>query len=232
MTTTPPASSGSDLHNLHESAAESVPASEDQRILAALLELEQHVHRDGWDGAPRLFALGRQGELLATEPELANALGLADQANQPDDARLVPIEQEWGTFDGPLDETLAQIMWPPQVVGAALTMERVMLPPEAEEEVAAETDPLAQMELAMNHPKRQDMRVAVAVLRDGPHMCAVRVRSEGEPADAQVEAVTDLPPDASLLDQVIGDQQVLTGADLAPGLVEALRTTFEDDLGG
>lgn len=193
MDTTPPVSSASNFDN--------------QRLVSALLELELHVHEDGWDGPPRLFALGRLGELVATEPELASALGLEGDGLESDDATLVPIEQEWGSHTGPLDETLAQIMWPPQVAGAAITLERLVLPPEAEEQVANELDPQTQMELAANHPDRQDMRVAVAVLRDGSHMCAVRARGQD------------------------GETDVLSGPDLVPGLVEALLSTFKDEPG-
>ncbi|MFZ1361973.1 MAG: PPA1309 family protein [Candidatus Nanopelagicales bacterium] len=192
MNTTPPVSSASNLDK--------------QRLVTALLELELHVHADGWDGPPRLFALGRLGELVATEPELASALGLEGDGRDPDDASLVPIEQEWGSLTGPLDESLAQIMWPPQVAGAAITMERLVLPPAAEEQVAAMSDPQEQLELATNHPERQDMRVAVAVLRDGSHMCAVRARGQD------------------------GDTDVLSGPDLVPGLVEALQSTFQTDV--
>lgn len=176
-----------------------------QRLVTALLELELHVHTDGWDGPPRLFALGRLGELLTTEPELASALGISADSRDSDNASLVPIEQEWGSLTGPLDESLAQIMWPPQVAGAAVTMERLVLPPEAEEQVAEASDPQEQLELAAGHPDRQDMRVAVAVLRDGSHMCAVRARGQD------------------------GDTDVLSGPDLVPGLVEALQSTFEID---
>ena len=228
MNTTPPASSDSNLDVSSELATDSEVFPDEQRIVAALLELEQHVHQEGWDGPPRLFALGRLGELVTAEPELASALGLESDASRSDEQALIPIEQEWGSFDGPLDETLAQIMWPPQVAGAAVTMERVVLPPEVEEEVAAETDPQAQIDLALNHPLRQDMRVAVAVLRDGPHMCAVRVRAGENETVADQSESTDT--ETTSLDSVMGDPEVLTGPDLVPGLVEALASTFKDEL--
>lgn len=232
MDTPPPTTNGPNLADSNDPAT----GMDTQRLVSALLEVEQHVHQEGWDGPPRLFALGRLGHLVQTEPELAQALGLEVDAQDSDDFALIPIEQEWGSLTGPLDESLAQIMWPPQVAGAAITMERVVLPPAAEEEVAAESDPQAQLELAMNHPERQDMRVAVAVLRDGPHMCAVRVRgetdqAESDPAQAEPESVSTPSPEplASAAANAVGDPEVLTGPDLVPGLVDALRATFQDE---
>ena len=69
MNTTPPASSDSNLDVSSELATDSEVFPDEQRIVAALLELEQHVHQEGWDGPPRLFALGRLGELVTAEPE-------------------------------------------------------------------------------------------------------------------------------------------------------------------
>mgnify|MGYP001121104641 CR=1 FL=1 len=45
---------------------------------------------------------------------------------------LTPVEQEEFPADEPLDEVLAGIVWGPAVDGCALSVERLMLPPQAE----------------------------------------------------------------------------------------------------
>lgn len=198
--------------------------SDKMRLTRAILELESYVHTDGWDGAPRLFALARSAELVSKEPQLAQALGLVDAdggetALVDDPDALVPIEQEWGSFDGPLDEALGQITWPEQVVGAAITMERVLLPESAEAEIDPDADTEAQLDFAMNHPERKDVRIGAAVLRSGEQECTIRIREEGA-EDAEGAEGADDADDAD-------DENVLTGRDLAPGLTEALMLTFE-----
>lgn len=224
MNTTPPASSTANFDNSDDSPL----LSDEQRIITAVLEVERHAHDEGWDGPPKLFALGRLDSLMASEPEFVAALQLNTDGQDSDPLTLIPIEQEWESLTGPLDEALAKIMWPEQVVGAAITMERIMLPPEAEADVASEPDSQTQQQLALNHPQRQDMRVAVAVLRAGPQMCAIRVRAatSNEPV---VATATDPEQSSPSLAELISDPEVVTGVDLVPGLVDALRATFEDD---
>ena len=188
-----------------DQAAAAVPGHDHARVTAAqaglrLLELvrevEKHVASDGWDQNPRLFALASTAELVRLEPELAEALGAAAE----DPASLTPIEQEEVDHSRPLDDVLATTMWPDEVRGAALVLERLMLPPDAE---ASLPDDRAELEAAAAaHPERQDVRMAVVVTRDGGSMCAVRMRSHDT------------------------DDQVLTGESLVPGLVDALRATF------
>ncbi len=109
---------------------------------------------------------------------------------------LTPIEQE-GLPEGPLDETLAHIAWPDSVAGCALSQEIVLLPPGVEGEVG--DDPVT----AANHPERREARLVVAVLRDQTSAAVLRLRGT----------------DGS-------DDDLLTGPDLAPNLVEALLATL------
>ena len=136
------------------------------RLVEVVREVEKFVAELGWDQNPRLFALARTAELVQLEPALAGALGA--QAQDPDS--LPPIEQDTLDASKPLDEVLATTMWPPDVVGAALVLERLMLPPQAETTLPTDDDgSLAQ--LIADHPDRQDVRLAVVVLRDGQREC-------------------------------------------------------------
>jgi hypothetical protein len=115
----------------------------------------------------------------------------------PADA-LTPVEQE-ELPDGPLDEVLAGIAWPAAVAGCAISQEIVMLPPSAE---AGLTDMQA-ANRAADHPERREARLVVGVLRDGSSAALLRVRG------------------------VDGDDDLLTGPDLAPNLAAALLATFD-----
>jgi len=182
----------------------------------AVLEIERHVAAGGWDQPPRLYALARTADLLRNEPALAEQFGgtggmtPTGHVGEPGpedegDPALTPIEQEPLPADRPLDELLAAIVWPVQVAGCALVVERLTLPPSAESDVP-EGGEVA--EWAAAHPDRREVRMAVGVLRDGSRECAVRLRrAEGTAA---------------------GDDDVLTGPDLVPGLADALQATLQD----
>jgi len=164
----------------------------------AALETERHVAAAGWDQPPRLFALVRTAALLEREPGLGARLGPADLAPEA----LTAVEQEGLHRSSNLESVLGRIAWPPQVDGCAFAVERVVVPPEAERDLPA--DPDAAVDALAAHPDRRDVRLLVAVLRDGGAICLLRQRAH----DA--------------------DDAVATGPDLAPGLVAALRTTFEE----
>src|SRR4051794_22827795 len=107
---------------------------------------------------------------------------------------LTPIEQD-ELPDQPLDEILAGIAWPAPVPGCALSQEIVVLPPSAEAGGTAEQA----ARRAADHPERREARLVVGVLRDGTSAALLRMRA----ADG-------------------GDDDLLTGPDLAPNLVDAL----------
>lgn len=170
-------------------------------LTRAVLEIDEYASGLGWDQPARLFALVDTAQLRTQEPALAAQLGLEDESAT---TGLTPIEQDEIAADRPLDEFLGTIAWPDAVVGCALTVERLMLPPSAEAEVP---EGLGEKKLAKwvaEHPERQEVRMTVAVLRDGARESALRLREK----DSQTE--------------------VLTGPDLVPGLAEALSATFED----
>ena len=105
-------------------------------LVAALIEVERHVGRYGWDQPARLFALVRTAELIAAEPSLADQL-----TGAPDG--YSSIEQEDFTPGDDLAETLAGIAWPDAVAGCVLALERAFLPSDAEGELPADPDAAA-----------------------------------------------------------------------------------------
>jgi hypothetical protein len=81
-----------------------------------------------------------------------------------------------------LDELLATIAWPDDVVGALVVLERIVLPPSAESDLPAESD-AALVQAASDHPERRDVRIVSAVLRTGENLNALRYRTH-DSADA------------------------------------------------
>ncbi|KIF68073.1 hypothetical protein HY68_04485 [Streptomyces sp. AcH 505] len=169
-------------------------------LTRAVLEIDEYASGLGWDQPARLFALVDTARLRTDEPELAAQLGLDDGGAT---APLTPIEQDEIPAGTPLDEFLATIAWPAAVAGCALTVERLMLPPSAEASVPEGLDEAGLVDWVAAHPDRQEVRMTVAVLRDGTRESALRLREK--------DSATD----------------VLTGSGLVPGLAEALSATFE-----
>jgi hypothetical protein len=168
------------------------PAGPPSALEQAVVEVERHVAAQGWDAPPRLFALVPTVDLLAAEPGLADALAGAGD--------LTPIEQEDLPHAAGLEGLLAGIAWPEEVVGAAVVAERLMLPPDAEEAMPADEE--AALTWLSAHPQRQEVRLAVGVLRDGSRASVVRLRAHDD------------------------DLDVLVGPDLVPGLADALAGTL------
>ncbi len=163
----------------------------------AALDTERHVAAAGWDQPPRLFALVLTEQLLRHEPQLAAGLSASDQA----EGALSAVEQEGLPNSTDLESVLGRIAWPDDVGGCAFAVERMVVPPDAERDLPA--DPDAAVTALAAHPDRRDVRLLVAVLRDGRSVCLLRQRAHDS------------------------DDEVATGPDLAPGLVAALRATFE-----
>lgn len=170
----------------------------------ATLEIERHVARGGWDAPIRLFALVRAQDALAKNPELAQELPADVQVDAINDPNILfSVEQEGLPQVSTLEELLSTIMWSDEVDGAALSVERIVLPPSAE--VNLPKDEAEAIRILQNHPDREDVRMVVAVLRDGTTWSALRMKSHDD------------------------DDQVLSGADLVSGLTAALQSTFVVD---
>ena len=163
---------------------------------ALIREVEDHVASAGWDQPVRLFALVPTANLLETNPQVAAELGLS--AHLP----MTSVEQEI-TDTLELDELLATIAWPAEVVGALVALERIVLPPSAQSDLPGENESEL-VQVAANHPDRRDVRIVSAVLRSGENLNALRHRTH-DSADA-----------------------VAVSSDLVTRLNDALAATFAD----
>ncbi|MGM0384885.1 MAG: PPA1309 family protein [Actinomycetota bacterium] len=169
--------------------------SQDSRraLATAVLEIERHAATSGWDGPVLVFALVRTAQAVRHEP--AFAAHLPDPARATADPHhLTAIEQESLPRAETLEELLASLAWPETVDGAAVVVERVIVT-HGDDTVLGPAEALAS-------PDRQDVRIAVGVLRDGTAWCALRLRSHDD------------------------DSSVISAPDTVPGLVEALRETL------
>ncbi len=165
-------------------------------LSVAALDTERHVAAAGWDQPARLFALVRTAELLRREPQLEAQMGPSDRA----EGALTAIEQEGLPTTTSLETLLGRLAWPDEVDGCAFAIERMVVPPEAERNLPSRSE--AAVEALAKHPDRKDVRLLVAVLRDGRSICLLRQRDHDS------------------------DDAVATGKDIAPGIVEALRASL------
>jgi len=169
----------------------------DPALAAAVLEIESHIAEGGWDQPSRLYALVDTGALVRREPVLASAMGLDDASAA---GSLTPVEQEQLPPDR-FEASLAAIAWGPEVTGCAAVVERLVLPPEADDSLP--DDPAAAAAYASEHPDRHEVRMVVGVTRAGASYCALRLRTHDD------------------------DQSVVGGADLVPELIALLGATLE-----
>ena len=138
-------------------------------VEAALREIERHVSESGWDQPTRLFALVSTTELALLEPSLAEQL-----ADEPDVATLTSVEQDRLPSHNDLTDLLMGMSWPPNVLGAAIVAERIMLPTNAEQDLPR--DPEEARKRAASDPRRHEMRIAAAAMRDGTSYSLLRLR--------------------------------------------------------
>ena len=172
------------------------PTTPPDGLADVVRETEMHVAAGGWDQGPRLFALARNADLRLREPDLAASL-------QVPEVGWTAIEQDEVDGDD-LEGFLARVAWPEDVDGVILVLERIVLPPTAEESLPSSDQTGAFVTAAMEHPDREDVRIAVGVLRDGRRATALRVRQHDD------------------------DRLVALGADLVPGLADHLAATFAE----
>ena len=167
-------------------------------LVAALLELDRYVGREGWDQPPRLFALVLTDVLAAAEPALSRELGLRTTGAGGLPNALTAIEQDEFRSSGDLTRDLGVVEWPETVYGCALTTVRTFLP--AAYEADLPTEPAAVAAVVAGHPQRQEIRVVVGVDRAGNRHGVGRLASRPE--------------------------ELLGAPDLVPGLASALAHTL------
>ncbi len=168
-----------------------------------MTETEAHVAAFGWDQPVRVFALVRTDEALAADPDIAELLDAATvEESRTDPELLMVVEQEGLPAAADLEHLLAQLAWPESVHGAAISVERLVLPPAAQDEAEAITDAAERLAFLQARPDREDIRMVVGVLRSGESWCALRSRTHDD------------------------DASIYQGEQLVPGLTEALAATF------
>lgn len=118
---------------------------------SVLRDLDRHVGADGWNQPPRLFALVAQDEGFAV------------------------VEQAWESTGEDVLADLSRISWPPEVSGAALSVQRILEP-------------------------EHDVRLTVGALRGQQVATALRYREHDEQAHVAVAA--DVAPQ---LEQAVRD---------------------------
>jgi hypothetical protein len=110
---------------------------------SVLRDLDRHVANDGWNQPPRLFALVDQEGAFSV------------------------VEQPWDSTGEDVVADLARVAWPPEVSGAALSVQRVLEP---------------------DH----DVRLTVAALRTQQVSTALRYRTHD--VDDQVAVAAGVAP--------------------------------------
>ena len=185
------------------SSTQPFPSSRSRALARAVTETEAHVAAFGWDQPVRVFALVRTDEALAADPDIAELLDAATvEESRTDPELLMVVEQEGLPAAADLEHLLAQLAWPESVHGTAISVERVVLPPAAQEGGGALTDAAERLAFLQARPDREDIRMVVGVLRSGESWCALRSRTHDD------------------------DASIYQGEQLVPGLTEALAATF------
>ena len=178
---------------------ELTPTADQLALAHVVLDIEKAASLVGWDHAPSLYALVRTATLL-DQPDLPEELKDAlRQEWDGTDTHLSAIIQEDFQWEY-LEDMLAHLAWPSSVVGAALSLERDIVPPEVEAQ--APEDPDEALAFISNHPKATDVRIAAGALRSGETWSALRARTFDS------------------------DDKVGQGSQLVPGLTDALLASL------
>lgn len=167
-------------------------------------EVEIGSSRLGWDQPPALYALVSTGELLATD-DLPEDIAEGIRASWDGTSlHFTAILQE-SLSDDQLEEALPRLAWPDSVAGVAVSVERIIVPPEVD--AAAPEDPEEALQFINEHPARSEVRLTVGVLRGQVSWCEIRTKA---------------------FDQ---DTDVIKGKNLVPQLVELIEASLSPDQG-
>lgn len=142
-------------------------------LAVVVSDIESDRSARGWDQPPALYALVATADLIAREPQMELALSSRE-------AILTAIEQE--PLEDSLEKFLPTIQWPAEVLGAALVVERWIVPDHIDEE--------ALEAWAADHPGKEEVRIVAAVMRDGSKACLMKLRTHED----EVMTGPDLAP--------------------------------------
>ncbi|MDO5627428.1 MAG: PPA1309 family protein [Mobilicoccus sp.] len=176
-----------------EPSARFIPAH--PPLTECAVEAEKYVAASGWDQPIRLFALVDAARFAAAEPQLADQVDAEQEG-------YVTVEQDDLPEHDDVEDLLARIAWPAEVDGVAVALERIVLPPGAEDDLPSDAE--AATQALLDHPDRADIRLLAAVSRTGERVCLVRQRAHDS------------------------DDAVASGEEIAPALLDALASTLED----
>ena len=146
---------------------EMMPSAREIALANVVVDIEKGAARVGWDHAPSIYALVPTATLLADPNLPADIAAQLRSGWDGSEDHLSAIIQE-DLADDDIEQVLAHLAWPETVPGAAITVERIVVPPEVEDEALA---------FISNHPLRTDVRLAVGVMRTGESWCALRTRA-------------------------------------------------------
>ena len=118
---------------------ELTPTARQIALAHVVIDIEKAASVVGWDHAPSLYALVHTAMLLE-QPDLPDELkdALRKEWDGTDEHLSAIIQEDFQGDD--LEEMLAHLAWPPSVVGAALSVERVIVPPEVEAQAPADPE--------------------------------------------------------------------------------------------
>ena len=112
---------------------EMMPSAREIALANVVVDIEKGAARVGWDHAPSIYALVPTALLLA-DPNLPADIAAQLRAGwDGSEEHLSAVIQE-DFADDDIERILAHLAWPETVPGAALTVERIVVPPEVEDE--------------------------------------------------------------------------------------------------
>lgn len=160
-----------------------------------LREALDFVAPSGPDQPPTVFALVPTPVLAQLDPELVDP---------DDDSPLSLLAEDPLPAAGPgddaepyaaLEEFLATASWPEPVVGAAVVLDIVVLPPDARADLSEQHQPPLVRSAARNHPDSRSARLAVGALRGGPRLALLELVPESTDEPHELRTHPELAAD-------------------------------------
>ncbi|MEZ2121462.1 MULTISPECIES: PPA1309 family protein [unclassified Corynebacterium] len=177
-----------------------------QALNKAMMEAVEHVHAEGWDSSPILFALVETSTLI-------DEVGVVDLVE--DDAPLTLVQQEAlpPHIEGGSDELgdfISRLAWPEQVTGVILAQEILFRD-------TAGTDPEDTEPGGGGLIEAKPARLFSGVLRSGEELTLLQLR----PTEEELAAAGPFAED---------EISLRGGPGVAPGVIAALHYTFEQQV--